>query len=117
MLFYSKKTKCAIKLSYAYVLLPYHGSITLIPFLLFTSYSIRNGNKLRGPPKTTLPLAFQGDLTLVQHPIRLHSGKDLAELTELALGRKCWRGLTSQIEKTAEASQTMNWDVKRQYVK
>ena len=26
-----------------------------------------------------------------QHPIRLHSIKDLAEITELAQDRKCWR--------------------------
>ena len=59
---------------------------------------------------------FNRDLTLIQHPIRLNSSKDLAEMIELAQGRKCWRGLTSQIEKAAEASQTKNWDSKRQLV-
>ena len=33
--------------------------------------------------------------------IRLHSSKDLAEITELAQDRKCWSGLTSRIEKAA----------------
>ena len=42
--------------------------------------------------------------------LRIH----LAEITELAQDRKSWRGLTSQIEKAAEVSQTKNWDVKRQ---
>ena len=72
------------------------------------------GSKLRGRPKTTLPIVFNMDLALIQHPIRLHSSKDLPEITELALDRKCWRGLTSQIEKAAEVLQTKNWDAKRQ---
>ena len=50
--------------------------------------------------KTTLPIVFNRDLALIQHPIRLHSSKDMAEITELAQDRKCWRGLRSQIEKT-----------------
>ena len=75
---------------------------------------IANGNKLRGRPKTTLPIVFNRDLALVQHPIRLHSSKDLAELTELAQDRKCWSEFTSQIEKAAEESQNKNWDTKRQ---
>ena len=73
---------------------------------------IPNGNKLRGRPKTTLPIVFNRDLGLIQQPIRLHSSKDLAEITELAQARKCWRGLTPQIEKPAEVSQTKNWDAK-----
>ena len=40
--------------------------------------------------------------------------QDLAEITELAQKRKCWRGLTSQIDKAAEVSQTNNWDATRQ---
>ena len=43
-----------------------------------------------------------------------HSGKDLAEITELAQDRKCWRGLASQIKKAADVSQTKNWDVTQQ---
>ena len=35
-------------------------------------------------------------------PIRLHSSKDLDEMTELAQARKFWRGLISQIEKAAD---------------
>ena len=78
-------------------------------------YFIPNGNKLRGRPKTTLPIVFNRDLALIQHPIRLHSSRDLAKITELAQDRKCWRGLTSQIEKAAaEVSQTKSWDQKRQ---
>ena len=61
-----------------------------------------------------MPIVFNRDLSLIQHPIRLHSSKDLAEITELAQDMKCWRGLTSQIEKAAEVSQTKNWDTKRQ---
>ena len=38
----------------------------------------------------------------------------LAEITELAQDRKCWMGLTSQIKKAAEVSQTKNWDAKRE---
>ena len=64
--------------------------------------------------KTTLPIVFTRDLALIQHPIRLDSSKDLDEITELAQDRKCWRGLTSRIEKAAEESQTKNWDAKRQ---
>ena len=78
------------------------------------AYFIPNGNKLRGRPKTTLPIVLNRDLSLIQDPIRLHSRKDLAEITELAQDRKCWRGLTSRIEKAAEVSQTKNWDAKRQ---
>ena len=78
------------------------------------SYFIPNGNKLRGRPKTTLPIVLNRDLALIHDPIRLHSSKDLAEITELAQDRKCWRGLTSRIEKSAEVSQTKNWDAKRQ---
>ena len=79
------------------------------------AYFIPIGNKLRGRPKTTLPigLVFNRDLALIQHPIRLHSSKDLQEITELAQDRKCWRGLTSQIKKAAKESQTKNWDAKR----
>ena len=51
------------------------------------------GNKLRGPPKTTLPTAFNIHLALIQHTIILHSDKDLAEITELKQDRKCWKGL------------------------
>ena len=59
----------------------------------------------------TLPKVYNRDLTLIQHPIRLHSSKDLAEITELAQGRKRWRGLTSQIKRAAEVPQKKNWDV------
>ena len=65
---------------------------------------------------TTLPIVFNRDLSLYQHPIRLHSCKYLAETTELAEDRKCCRGLTSQIKRAAEDSQTKNWDAKRQLV-
>ena len=78
------------------------------------AYFIPKCNKLRGRPKTTLPVVFYRDFSLIQHPIRLHSSKDLVEITELAQDRKCWRGLTSRIEKAAEVSQTKNWDAKRQ---
>ena len=70
------------------------------------AYFIPNGNKLRGRPKTTLPIVFNRDLSLIQEPIRLHSSKDLAEITELAQDRNCWRGSTSRTEKAAEVSQT-----------
>ena len=80
------------------------------------SYFISNGNKLRGRPKATLPIVLNRDLALIHDPIRLHSSKDLAEITELAQDGKCWRGLTSRIEKSAEVSQTKKWDAKRQYV-
>ena len=62
-----------------------------------------------------MPIEFKRDIALLQHPIRLHSTKDLTEITELAQDNKCWRGLTSQIEKAAEVSQTKNWDAKRQF--
>ena len=61
-----------------------------------------------------MPIVLNRDLLLILDPIRLHSSKDLAEITELAHDRKCWRGLTSRIEKAAEVSQTKNWDAKRQ---
>ena len=77
------------------------------------AYFIPNGNKLRGQPKTTLPIVFNRALALIQHPIRLHSGKEQAEITELAQDRKCWRRLTSQIEKATEVSQTKNGDAKQ----
>ena len=51
---------------------------------------------------------------MIQHLIKLHSNKYLAKITKLAQDRKCWRGLTSQIEKAAEVSQTKNWDATRQ---
>ena len=75
------------------------------------AYFIPNGNKLRGRPKTTLPLlqiVFNRDLALIHHQIRVHSSKDLVEITELAQDRKCWRGLISQIKKAAEVSRTWN---------
>ena len=78
------------------------------------AYFIPNGNKLRERPKTTLPIVLYRDLSVIQDPIRLHSSKDLVEFTELAQDRKCWRGLTSRIEKAAEVSQIKNWDAKRQ---
>ena len=77
------------------------------------AYFIPNSNKLRRP-KTTLPIMFNRDLVPIQQPIRLQSSKDLAEITELAQDRKCWKGLTSQIEKAAEVPQTKNWDAKQQ---
>ena len=78
------------------------------------AYFIPNGNKLRGRPKTTLPIVLNRDLSLIHDSIRIHSSKDLVEITEPAQDRKCWRGLTSRIEKAAEVSQTKNWDAKRQ---
>ena len=80
------------------------------------AYFIPNGSKLRGRPKTALPIVFNRDLALIQHPIRLHSSNDLAEITELAQDRKCWRGLTSQVEKAAEVLQIKNRDVARQWI-
>ena len=77
-------------------------------------YFILNGNKLRGRANTTLPIVFNRDIALIQHPISLHSRKDLAEITKLVQDRKCWRGLTTQIEKAVEVSQTKNWDARRQ---
>ena len=70
-----------------------------------------NGKKLRGRPQAILPMVLNRVLALIQHPIRLHSRKDLPEIIELAQGRKCWRGLVYQIEKAAEVSQTKKWDV------
>ena len=78
------------------------------------AYFIPNDNKLREWPKTTLPIVLNRDLAPIQDPIRLHTSKDLAEITELAQDRKLWMGLTSRIEKAAEVSQTKNWDSKRQ---
>ena len=78
------------------------------------AYFIPYGNKLLGRPKTTLPILFNRDRSLIQHPVRLHSSKDLAEITELAQDRKCWRGLTSRIEKAVKVSQTKNWDANPQ---
>ena len=76
---------------------------------------IPNGNKLRGPPKTTSPIAFNKDFTLIRHPIRPHPIKDLAqEISKLAQDRKCWSGLALQVEEAAEVSQTKNWDAIRQ---
>ena len=60
-----------------------------------------------------MPIVFNRDLPLIQDPIRLHSSKDLAEITELAQDVKRWRGLALRIEKAAEVSQTKNWDAKR----
>ena len=60
-----------------------------------------------------MPIVFNRDLALIQHPIRLHSGKDQAEITELAQDRTFWRGLATQIE-DAEVLQTKKWDAKRQ---
>ena len=60
-----------------------------------------------------MPIVFNRDLALFQEPIRLHSRKDLAKITDLAQGKKRWRGLASQIEKAAEESQTENWEVIR----
>ena len=57
---------------------------------------------------------FNKDLALIQDSIRLHSSKDLAEITELAQVRKCWGGLTSRIENADEVSQTKNWNAKWQ---
>ena len=57
------------------------------------AYFIPNGNKLRGRPKTTLPIVLNRDLSLIQDLMRLHSSKDLAEITELAQDSKCWRGI------------------------
>ena len=61
-----------------------------------------------------MSIVFNRDLSLIQHliTIRLNSSKDLAEITELAQDRKCWRGLTSQVEKAAEVTQTKKWDAK-----
>ena len=56
-----------------------------------------------------MPLVFNRDLALMQHLIRLHSRKDLAEITQPAQNRKCWKVvLASQIEKAVEESQTKN---------
>ena len=54
------------------------------------AYFIPNGNRLRGRPKTTLPLVLNRYLALIQHPIRLNSSKDLAEST----GQEMMEGIT-----------------------
>ena len=72
----------------------------LILFLMVTN--------CEGDQRQTLPIVFNRDLALIQHPIRLHSSKDLAEITELAQDRKSWRGLTPLIGKAAEVTQTKN---------
>ena len=46
----------------------------------------------QGRPKTALSIVFYRDLALIQQTIRPHSSKHLAEITELAQDRKCWRG-------------------------
>ena len=56
------------------------------------AYFNPNGNKLRGRPKTTLPIVYNRDLALIQHPIRLQSSKDMAEITELAQDRNSGGG-------------------------
>ena len=53
-----------------------------------------------------LPIVLNRDLALIQYSIRLHSSKDMAEITKLTQARKYWRGLTSQIKKVVEVSQT-----------
>ena len=77
------------------------------------AFLIPNGDKLQGRSKTTLTIVFNRDLALIQHPIRLHSSKDLAKIPELAQDRTYWRGLAFQIQKAAEMSQTKNWDATR----
>ena len=42
------------------------------------------GNNLGGRTKKTLAIVFNRDLALIQHPIRLHSSKDLIEITDPA---------------------------------
>ena len=56
---------------------------------------------------------FDIDLAMIQHTIRLHSSKDLVEITKLAENRKRWRGLATQVQKAVEVSQTKNWDATR----
>ena len=51
------------------------------------AYFIPNGVKLRGRPKTTLPVVINRDLALIEHPIRLQSSKDLADITDIAQDR------------------------------
>ena len=60
-----------------------------------------------------MPIVLNRDLAPIQDPIRLHTSKDLAEITELAQDWKLWMGLTSRIEKAAKVSQTKKWDSKR----
>ena len=50
--------------------------------------------------KTILPIVFNRDVAPIQHPIRLHSSKDLVEVTDLAQDRKRWSILSSPIEKS-----------------
>ena len=52
---------------------------------------------------------FKRDLALIQHAIRPHSIKDLADIIGLAQDVKRRRKLASQIEKAAEESQAKNW--------
>ena len=73
------------------------------------AFFIQYGHKLRGRPTTTLPIALNRDLGLIDH-FRLQSTEDLVKITELARDREQWRGLSARIEKAAEASQMMNWD-------
>ena len=61
-----------------------------------------------------MTIVFNRDVALIQQLIRLHSSKDLAEITELAQGMIRWNEVTSQTEKAAEVSQTKNWVVTRQ---
>ena len=55
-------------------------------------------------------MVFNRVLALIQQQIKVQSSKDLAEISELARDSKRWRGLSSQIEKAAEVSQTKNRD-------
>ena len=53
------------------------------------AYFTSNGNKLRERPKITLPIVFNRDLSPIPHPVRLHSSKDVDEITELTQDRIC----------------------------
>ena len=47
---------------------------------------------------------FNRDLSMIQESIRLHSSKNLADITELTQDKQWWRVSASRIEKAAEVS-------------
>ena len=61
--------------------------------------SIPNSNKLQGRPKTTLPIVYNRNLTMIQQSIRLHTSTDLVEITDLAQDMKRWHHRSRKLPK------------------
>ena len=77
-----------------------------------TAFFVKCRNSFKGRPPTTLPVVLHQDLQTLENPLIMKTTEDLEKIKELAQDRERWKDLQHMIVKTAEASQSIDRDMK-----